>query len=285
MTQGEPEHTRTIDAALADARAAGLPRHEAMALLTASSGMRREQLLTRGDTPLSFELDTRFAQDCARRLAGEPLAYLLGEREFFGLALHVGPAVLIPRPETELLVEFALEHAAPGTRILDLGTGSGAIAVAIAHHCAGCEVAAVDVSPAALAIAATNNERWANARVRFYLSDWFASLPQERWQIIVSNPPYIAAGDPHLTSGDLRHEPLSALTDGGDGLLHVRHIIATAPAFLSEGGWLALEHGYDQAHAVRALLDARGFEHVTSRRDLAGIERISIGQWLDPHRL
>ena len=279
MIEGDPEHSRTIDTALAQARSQGLPRPEALALMTAACGLRREQLLTQGEAPLAPAAWSRFQTDCARRLAGEPLAYVLGEREFFGVRLRVGPEVLIPRPDTELLVEFALAHCADRARVIDMGTGSGAIAVALAHARADLDVWACDISTAALAVAAANGERWAPGRIRFVASAWFDGLASQRWDVIVSNPPYIAAGDPHLQQGDLRFEPAQALTDGADGLSHLRHLIAHAPLHLTAGGWLALEHGYDQAAAVRALLTAQGFDDVHSQRDLAGIERISVGRW------
>jgi release factor glutamine methyltransferase len=237
----------------------------------------RVALITQAERALTSEEAGRLAGLVQRRLDGEPIAYIVGEREFFGLPFKVGPAVLIPRPDTELIVELALERLAPRARLLDMGTGSGAIAVAAAHTRPDANVAALDVSEAALEIAQANAA--ANgARVRFLRSDWYAALGQERFDLIASNPPYIASGDRHLGEGDLRFEPAGALTDHADGLSALRIIIDGAPAHLEPGGWLLLEHGYDQAEAVRALLAARGFTEVRSWRDLAGIERVSGGR-------
>jgi release factor glutamine methyltransferase len=214
-----------------------------------------------------------------RRLHGEPIAYILGEREFFGLNLEVTPATLIPRPDTELLVELALERTG-ALRVLDMGTGSGAIALAIAHQRPDAEVWACDASVAALQVARGNAERHNITSVHFIESDWFSALDGQRFDIIVSNPPYIAAADPHLGQGDVRFEPLSALASGADGLDDIRRIVAQAGAHLEKDGWLLLEHGYDQAAPVRALLRAAGFAGVFSASDLAGIERCSGGQLL-----
>ncbi len=214
-----------------------------------------------------------------RRLAGEPLAYILGEREFFGLTLKVTPATLIPRPETELLVELALARIGQGPhRVLDLGTGSGAVAVAIAHMRPDAEVWACDVSPEALAVAAQNVRGLGLGNVRLAESDWFAALPAQPFDLIVSNPPYIAAGDPHLSQGDLRFEPARALASGPDGLRDIRHLIVESKRFLTGEGWLLFEHGYDQAARARALLQQSGYRNVFSAKDLAGIERVSGGQ-------
>jgi release factor glutamine methyltransferase len=210
----------------------------------------------------------------ARRQGGEPIAYIVGKREFFGLDFRVTGAVLIPRPDTELLVELALARLPENGSVLDMGTGSGAIAVAIAHTRLDARVSALDASAAALELARANAD--ANgASVRFLHSDWYRGLQGERFDLIVSNPPYIAAGDVHLAQGDLRFEPVSALTDHGDGLSDLRKIIAGAGPHLAPGAWLLLEHGYDQAAQVRALLAAGGYAQVQSWRDLAGIERAS----------
>ncbi|MDB5958726.1 MAG: prmC [Massilia sp.] len=212
----------------------------------------------------------------ARRLAGEPIAYIVGKREFYGLDFAVDGAVLIPRPDTELLVELALERLPPRGAMLDMGTGSGAIAVAVAHTRPDAAVSALDASTAALRVARANAA--ANgAAVRFIESDWYAALGSERFDLIVSNPPYIADGDVHLSQGDLRFEPVDALTDHADGLADLRSIIAGAPAHLAPGASLLLEHGYDQAAAVRNMLAAHGFQAVQSWRDLSGIERVSGG--------
>lgn len=212
-----------------------------------------------------------------RRLAGEPIAYILGEREFFGLNFKVTSATLIPRPETELLVELALARLPPQGRVLDLGTGSGAIALSIAHARADCQVMAIDASVEALEIARQNGERLGVGNIYFRQSDWFSALTERRFDLIVSNPPYIAAADAHLVQGDLRFEPRRALASGADGLDDIRRIIAGAGAHLDAGGWLLLEHGYDQADAVRNLLLKNSFVEVFCANDLSGIERVTGG--------
>ncbi|MFC0251626.1 peptide chain release factor N(5)-glutamine methyltransferase [Massilia consociata] len=246
-------------------------------LLCHALGLSRVSLITQSERALSGTEAAALGALVQRRLDGEPIAYIVGEREFFGLRLKVSPAVLIPRPDTELIVELALERLPPRARLLDMGTGSGAIAVACAHARQDASVTALDLSEEALAIARANAA--ANgATVRFLRSDWFAAVGDERFALIASNPPYIAAGDAHLAQGDLRFEPVGALTDHADGLSALRTIIDGAPAHLEPGGWLLLEHGYDQADAVRALLGTRGFQDVESWRDLAGIERVSGGR-------
>jgi release factor glutamine methyltransferase len=218
-----------------------------------------------------------YAELVARRAAGEPIAYLTGSREFYGREFRVSPAVLIPRPETELLVEVSLSKVSrrdtPG--ILDLGAGSGCVAITLALESAA-EVTAVDVSIDALAVASGNAKRL-GARVGFVASDWFSAIDSE-FDLIVANPPYVAAGDPHLAEGDLRFEPMEALACGVDGLAAIRRIVADAPAYLRPGGWLLLEHGYDQAAAVREFLMAAGFTEIEQHRDLAGIARVSGGR-------
>ena len=269
-------------------RASSLAPLEARILLGHVLGWRRTELITRSDEPLDAALVARFQALAARRLAGEPVAQLVGAREFFGLEFEVTPDVLIPRPETELLVETALAALAglARPRVLDLGTGTGAIAVAIASARPDAQVWAVDRSAEALAVAARNSARLLDASrpggpLQLAHSDWYDALdPALRFDVIVSNPPYIASGDPHLSEGDLRFEPRGALTDEADGLSAIRAIVAGAPArFAAPGGVLWLEHGYDQAAAVRTLLDAQGFDAVRSEQDLAGIERISGGIW------
>ncbi len=261
---------------------AGLPLDplENRILLCEATGLSRVQLITQGDRALTLDEASRLDDLVARRLRGEPIAYIVGKREFFGLEFRVGPAVLIPRPDTELIVELALERL-PGNapRLLDMGTGSGAIAVAVAHTRPDADVTALDVSPDALAVAQANAA--ANgARVRFLESSWFDALAAgETFDVIASNPPYIAAGDEHLAQGDLRFEPVGALTDHADGLSALRIIVQGSPRHLVPGGWLLLEHGYDQAAAVRALLLDAGFADVQSWRDLAGIERVSGGRF------
>jgi release factor glutamine methyltransferase len=247
-------------------------------LLCHATGLSRVQLITQAERPLNAGEAARLAQLVRRRLDGEPIAYLVGKREFFGLDFQVNEAVLIPRPDTELIVELAIERLPANGRLLDMGTGSGAIAVSVAHARPDAQVTALDVSSAALDVAQANAS--ANgARVRFLQSDWFAALgSNERFELIASNPPYIAAGDAHLSQGDLRFEPAGALTDHLDGLSALRSIIHGAPACLVPGAWLLLEHGYDQAEAVRALLEQQGYTDVQSWRDLGGIERVSGGR-------
>ncbi|VXC23588.1 peptide chain release factor N(5)-glutamine methyltransferase [Massilia sp. 9I] len=246
-------------------------------LLCHALGLSRVSLITQSERMLTQEEAAGLGALVQRRLDGEPIAYIVGEREFFGLPFRVGPGVLIPRPDTELIVELALERLPEKGRLLDMGTGSGAIAVACAHARRDASVTALDLSDEALAIARANAAS-NSARVRFLRSDWFSAVGEEHFELIASNPPYIAAGDAHLSEGDLRFEPSGALTDHADGLSALRIIIEGAPAHLAPGGWLLLEHGYDQAQAVRALLQARGFSEVQSWRDLAGIERVSGGR-------
>jgi release factor glutamine methyltransferase len=232
------------------------------------------QLITRADQLLSADDAALLQTLFERRLAGEPIAYLTGEREFYGLAFKVTPAVLIPRPDTELLVELACARLPRGGSVLDMGTGSGAIAVAIAHARPDAQVSALDTSAAALEVARFNAQRH-GVQVDFVQSDWYAGLAPRRYSMIVANPPYIVAGDRHLAEGDLRFEPVDALTDHADGLKALRAIVEGAPQFLADGGWLLMEHGYDQAAAVRDLL--QGWDAVESWRDLAGIERVTGG--------
>ena len=238
----------------------------------------RVGLITQSERALTADEARQFAALVQRRLDGEPVAYMVGSREFYGLPFEVNEAVLIPRPDTELLVELAIERLPPQGAALDMGTGSGAIAVSVAHSRPDASVTALDVSPAALAVA-KRNAAANGARVSFLQSDWYGALdPQQRFSVIASNPPYIASGDRHLSEGDLRFEPVGALTDHADGLSALRTIIAGAPRHLLAGGWLLMEHGYDQAAAVRALLSAQGWLEVQSWTDLAGIERVSGGR-------
>lgn len=261
-------------------RLAPLDPMETRILLSHALGISRVQLITQSERLLTAEEAGRVSLLLSRRMSGEPVAYIVGEREFFGLKFRVNPDVLIPRPETELLVELALERLPPGGSVLDLGTGSGAVAVALAHERPDAEVTALDASAAALDIARENAERnlAEKARIAFVLSDWFSALPADvRFDLIVGNPPYIASDDPHLAQGDLRFEPTHALTDRADGLAAIRSIVAGASRHLKPRGWLLLEHGYDQAQAVRALFVAHGYGSVQSWRDLAGIERVTGG--------
>ncbi|SHH42576.1 peptide chain release factor N(5)-glutamine methyltransferase [Massilia sp. CF038] len=258
---------------------AGLPLDplENRILLCHALGLSRVGLITQSEREISAAEASALEALIERRLGGEPIAYIVGKREFFGLDFRVTDAVLIPRPDTELLVELALDRLPPGGRALDMGTGSGAIAVAIAHTRPDASVSALDVSEAALAVARSNAAAH-GAAVRFMHSDWYGAVAGEVFELIVSNPPYIADGDIHLSQGDLRFEPSGALTDHADGLSALRTIIAGAPAHLVRQGWLLMEHGYDQAAAVRQLLAEQGFSEVQSWLDLAGIERVTGGR-------
>jgi release factor glutamine methyltransferase len=231
----------------------------------------RAWLLAHDTEVLNEAQQHRWGQALQRRLQGEPVAYITGRKDFFGLTLAVDARVLDPRPDTEILVEWALELLPPGPtgRVLDLGTGSGAVALALQHQRPAAQVTAVDASAEALAVAGANALRL-NLPVKCVLSHWMDNVAGP-FELIVSNPPYVAEGDPHLAA--LTHEPLSALTSGVDGLDDIRQIIAQAPSRLARGGWLLLEHGWDQAAPVQALLRSAGFEDVQSRRDLGGIER------------
>ena len=240
-------------------------------------GISRTNLITQSERVLSAEEAARVARMLQRRHDGEPVAYIVGQREFFGLEFETTPAVLIPRPDTELLVELALLRLPPRGKVLDMGTGSGAIAVSIAHHRPDAAVTALDVSEAALAVAARNALR-NKATVRWLHSDWYGAVEHEQFDLIVSNPPYIADGDRHLSEGDLRFEPSGALTDFADGLSALRTIVAGARDRLAPGSWLLMEHGYDQSAAVRDLLSTAGYTEVQSWQDLAGIERVSGGR-------
>jgi release factor glutamine methyltransferase len=255
-------------------------RLEARILAAHALGVERAWLIAHDRDPLSATQAAAVEALVARREAGEPVAYLLAEKEFHGRPFRVTPAVLIPRPETELLVEAALERlpADGPARILDLGTGSGAVAVSLALARPRAQVVALDASPAALAVARENARRLGAGNVAFLLSDWYAGLGVKKFDMIVSNPPYIAAADPHLAAGDLRFEPNSALASGVDGLDAIRAIVAGAAEHLEAGGWLLFEHGWDQAQACRGLLEQEGFETVVSLPDLAGIPRVCIGR-------
>lgn len=271
----------TLQDALAAAATLGLSRLDAQLLLLHVLGRgpgERAWLLAHDTDLLPQETNDAFLQLARRRAAGEPVAYLTGEKEFFGLPLKVDARVLVPRPDTETLVEWALdvlrERREP--RVIDLGTGSGAIALAIQAQRPDAQVEAVDRSTAALAVAQAN-AALLKLPVRFRAASWLEGAG--RYDLIASNPPYVAAGDPHLDA--LEHEPLEALAAGPDGLDDLRAIVAAAPAHLEAGGWLLLEHGWDQAQAVRGLLAEAGFTDVQSRNDLAGIARCSGGRRLE----
>ena len=278
---------RTTAQTLAAARTLGLDRLDAQLLLLHALGKSQDDrawLLAHDMDALDDDVTRQFDALAERRVAGEPLAYIVGYKEFFGLRLQVDPRVLIPRPDTETLVNWSLDLLQSGAlpadaAILDLGTGSGAIALAIAQHLktAGrpARVTATDASADALAVARENAQEL-GLDVMLISSNWFGKV-SEHFHLIASNPPYVATADPHLA--DLAHEPLNALTAGADGLDDLRQIIAQAPAHLDPTGWLLMEHGFDQALAVRDLLTQRGFMQIQSRLDLAGIERCSGGQW------
>ncbi|MFA6921259.1 MAG: peptide chain release factor N(5)-glutamine methyltransferase [Gallionella sp.] len=288
-------------------------RIEVQCLLQEVLKVNRAYLLTHPERILSDDESARYTELFERRLKGEPIAYLLGMREFYGLEFKVTPATLIPRHDTELLVEIALQKmpspptplpvpaggipaasgrkaartgetgeggckARRGFKVLDMGTGSGAIALSIAHERPDATVVAVDASQAALQVARENCQRLKLSNIRLLHSDWFSQLSGERFDLIVSNPPYIEDNDPHLALGDVRFEPMSALASGADGLDDIRHIVSGAKNHLRSGGWLMFEHGYDQAARVREIMQQAGYIEVASLRDLAGIERVTIAR-------
>lgn len=255
-------------------------RREAELLLEHVLGVDRAWLFAHTDHVLDADTAARFAALVERRATGEPLAYLIGHTGFWNLELRVTPATLIPRPETELLVEIALEQLPLGVplRIADLGTGSGAIALALASERPEARVVATDAGAEALAVAQDNARRNELTNVAFLEGDWFQPLHGQRFHLIASNPPYVADADPHLSQGDLRYEPALALSCGTDGLNAIRHIAAHAPAHLEAGAWLLIEHGYLQGEAVRELLRVAGFIDIQTRRDLEQRERVTLGR-------
>jgi len=275
--------TPTIESTLQQASrrlapVAEAPRHEAEILLAHAMGKSRAWLRTWPErVPSAAELQ-HFEQMLTRRAAGEPVAYITGQRDFWDMRLQVTPDTLIPRPETERLVELALERIPPDARwhVADLGTGSGAIALAIARERPACRLIATDNSAAALRVARDNATRLAVNNIEFRHGRWLAPLAAERLPLIVSNPPYVHPTDLHLTRGDLRFEPAAALGSSPDGLGDIRHIAAEARGHLLPGGWLLLEHGYDQGAAVAALLRDLGYTEVASHSDLAGHDRVTL---------
>ena len=256
---------------------------EARLLLRHVLGCTATHVEAHRDDELELSVESKFVGLVERRKRGEPIAYLTGAREFYGREFHVAPGVLIPRPETELIVDVVLERHSRESRnpvplkILDLGTGSGCLAITLALELPHASVIAVELSPDALAIARQNAQRH-RANVHWLESDWFSSLRGEQFDLIVSNPPYVAASDPHLKQGDLRYEPSCALASGADGLDAIRRIVKDAHHHLVAGGRLLLEHGYDQADRVRVLLEAQRFADIEQHRDLSGIIRVSIGR-------
>jgi len=273
------ERLREDSAALAEALR--VSRHEAQRdaqiLLSRALGWDLARLLTRPESLLETEAAQRYESMLARRMAHEPVAYLLGEREFYSLSFEVSPAVLIPRPETELLVELALAcipESGPCS-VLDLGSGSGCIAVTVAKLRPSAQVLATDLSQAALAVLGRNASRHGVTHLESAVGSWFDAVGQRCFDVIISNPPYVAVADPHLRQGDLRFEPRIALAAGPQGLDALREIIAGAPGHLRPGGWLLVEHGHDQADAIAALMRTAGFEGLVSHRDLAGVPRVA----------
>jgi release factor glutamine methyltransferase len=256
-----------------------IARRDAELLLAWCWRRSRAQLLASAGENVPAEVAANFEHARLQRAAGVPVAYLLGRREFWSLEFVVSPAVLVPRPETELLVQRLLQLVtAPAAQVADLGTGSGAIAIALATERPDWHVTGTDASPEALAVARENGTRLAGGRVEWALGNWYAAVEGRQFDALGSNPPYIAALDPVLESDGLRHEPRSALTPGGDGTSAFHTLINEAPRHLRPGGWLALEHGNTQGETLRSLLVARGFTHVTSHRDLAGHERVTEGK-------
>jgi release factor glutamine methyltransferase len=268
-----PSNACTVATVLAQSALNAL---EARILAGYALNLSRVQLITQSGRSLTPDEVQRISALMARRVEGEPIAYITGKREFYGLEFEVTPAVLIPRPETELLVELAAEYLSENCRVLDLGTGSGAIAVTLAHMRPDLVVTAIDNSKSALEVAYRNAVHH-GASVNFVHSDWYEALAGKKFDLIVANPPYIEKSDPHLSQGDLRFEPADALTDRADGLSALRVIAAGAARHLEPKGWIIMEHGYDQAHDVRELLQHE-FDDVQSWRDLAGIERASGGR-------
>lgn len=266
----------TVEQALVEARDRGVPRVDAQALLSFALDRPRTWIAAHGEAELDPEQVAAYRACLTRRAAGEPLAYLLAEKEFFGLMLAVNSHVLVPRPETELLVEWGLEllrgplagYSRP--HVVDLGTGSGAIALALKHAFPGARIVAIDASADALGVARSNAARL-SLDVALHQSDWWSALHVERFHLALGNPPYIAANDPHLAA--LRHEPMMSLSPGGDGLGALEDIIAGSAGHLEPGAWLLLEHGFDQAGAVRGLFARYGFQETQTRSDLAGLPR------------
>ncbi|HDR2706662.1 TPA: peptide chain release factor N(5)-glutamine methyltransferase [Enterobacter mori] len=257
------------------------PKRDAEILLEHVTGKSRTYLLAFGETLLTAEQEAQLAALLARRKTGEPVAHLVGEREFWSLPLYVSAATLIPRPDTECLVEQALARLPTAAcSILDLGTGTGAIALALATERPDCTVTAVDVMPDAVTLAQRNVERLGLGNVTVLQSSWFTALENRLFALIVSNPPYIDEHDPHLAQGDVRFEPLTALVAANEGLADLDHIVTTSRQHLLPGGWLLVEHGWTQRNAVRALFTNAGYREVATCRDYGGNERLTLGQWV-----
>ncbi|HHR6028197.1 TPA: peptide chain release factor N(5)-glutamine methyltransferase [Providencia alcalifaciens] len=255
-------------------------KRDAQILLQYTTGRSRTYILAFDETELTSDEQTQLDALLMRREQGEPIAYIVGEREFWSLPLYVSPATLIPRPDTECLVEQALARLPNAEcRILDLGTGTGAIGLALASELPNSCVVGVDFNPEAVALAQRNQQRLALPNIQFSQSDWFASLPNELFDMIVSNPPYIDEGDIHLSQGDVRFEPSTALIADNQGFSDLEHIIATSKQYLKQQGWLLLEHGWQQGSTVRELFNENGYTNVETCLDYGGKERVSLGQW------
>ncbi|EKA9347657.1 peptide chain release factor N(5)-glutamine methyltransferase [Cronobacter sakazakii] len=276
------EYQQWLKQAIDRLTASESPRRDAEILLAFVTGRTRTFILAFGETALTDDELTRLDALLARRAAGEPVAYLIGQREFWSLPLEVSPATLIPRPDTECLVEQALARL-PATpcRILDLGTGTGAIALALASERPDCHVTALDVIPEAVALAKRNAQRLGIDNVTILQSHWFSALTDARFSLIVSNPPYIDGDDPHLSQGDVRFEPKSALVADNAGLADLETLVTEARRFLEDNGWLMLEHGWQQGEAVRELFTRAGYQGVETCRDYGGNERLTLGHYRD----
>jgi len=258
------------------------PKRDAEILLSFVTGKPRSWLIAFDDAELDAQQQEQLNALLARRVNGEPIAHLVGEREFWSLPLRVSDATLIPRPDTEVLVEQALAHLpATATSLLDLGTGTGAIALALASERPTCQVIGCDRIAAAVELAQDNAQRLHIDNARFILSNWFSDLPAQRFDLIVSNPPYIDAADEHLQQGDVRFEPLSALVADDQGLADLRFIIHSAPNWLHAGGWLLLEHGWQQGEAVRAIMTQLSYQAVSTVDDYSGNPRVTLGQFFN----
>ncbi len=275
------DFTRWLTHAVGRLAASDSPKRDAEILLGHVTGRARTYIMAFGETELSDEALLQLEALLSRREQGEPVAYLIGEREFWSLPLSVSPATLIPRPDTECLVEQALLRlgAAPA-RVLDLGTGTGAIALAIASERPDCQVTGVDLHPAAVSLAQYNGQKLSIPNASFLQGSWFTPVAGQTFAIIASNPPYIDAADPHLSQGDVRFEPATALIADNNGLADIDYIVAHAPTHLDPQGWLLLEHGWQQGEAVRNILQAAGFSQVETIKDYGDNDRVTLGQWL-----
>ncbi len=269
-----------LAAAIKRLAAGDSPKRDAEILLGFVTGKARTFIIAFGETLLTATQSEQLETLLARRERGEPVAYLVGEREFWSLPLSVSPATLIPRPDTECLVEQALLHLpATAAKVLDLGTGTGAIALAIASERPDCQVTGIDLHPDAVKLAQHNAQKLAIPNARFLQGSWFSPVPAQHFALIASNPPYIDATDPHLSQGDVRFEPSSALVAENAGFADLAHIIQSSTAYLNEGGWLLLEHGWQQAEEVQKLFTQAGYRGITTVKDYGGNDRVTLGQW------